>query len=120
MDLMEMLMDKFRRERITQGEAAEQISQIYPISRASLNRFLNHEEIRNPRQLMAIARWAGFTDRESQMELLQMYGFLSGFEEQMEKRLTLEYRLDAIQKELEAIRRELEIQRKGKAGHNTQ
>lgn len=110
MDLMEMIMDKIRRENLRQGDASRQMSEFYPISRATLNRYLNHEEIQNPRKLIAIARWVGFTDRESQMELLQMYGFLSGFEEEMEKRLTLEYRLDAIQKELEAIRRELEAQ----------
>lgn len=108
MDLRQMIIDKIQRDKIDQGEAATQISVFYPMSRTMLNRFLKHEEMRNPRNIVAMAQWVGFTDRESQLELLQMYDFLSGFDEEMEERLTLEYRLDAIHKELEAIRRELE------------
>lgn len=118
MDLMEMVADKIHRDRIDQGVAAEQISQYEPMSRTTLNRFIKHERILNARHVIAMAQWVGFTDRESQLEFLQMYGFLSGFEEGMKERLTLEYRLDAIHKELEAIRRE--IQRKGKGGNSTQ
>lgn len=104
MDLMQMVVDKIQRDGIDQGIAAEQISQFEKMSRTTLNRFIKHERILNARHVTAIARWLGFTDRESQLEFLQMYGFLSGFEEEMEERLTLEYRLDAIHKELEAIR----------------
>jgi len=108
MNLSEMVAAKIHRNKIDQDMAAKQISEYEYISRSTLNRFIKHGHIRNARLVAAMAQWVGFTDRESQLELLQMYGFLSGFEEEMGERLALEYRLDAIQEELGAIRHELE------------
>jgi len=108
MDLKQMIMDKIRRENLRQGDAARQMSEFYLISRATLNRFLNHEEIQNPRKLIAIAKWVGLTDRESQLELLELHGFLSGKDISTEKRHSLQYQLNAIEKELRAVRSALE------------
>lgn len=88
MDLAEMIIDKIRRDEIDQGIAAEEISKFYPMSRATLNRFLNHELIRNARHIVAMARWVGLTSKEAQIRLLQMYDFLSGFDEKAQFALT--------------------------------
>ncbi len=98
-----MVVDKIRREEIDQGEATRQISEFYPLSRSSLNRFINHNQVRNPRQLVAIARWLDLMDKKDLIAILQEYNFLPGLDEFLERRLTIEYRLNAIRKELESL-----------------
>jgi len=104
MDLIEMIKDKIRRDGIDQGIAAEGMSRYEPITRSTLNRFLNHEKIFNARHVIAMARWVGFHDQDTLIMFLQQFGFLPPeLGEKEQQRLTLHYRLQAIDEELKAL-----------------